>query len=96
MKREGHYFVFQDGRKIYAHRGILGIDYCEHDKNNNKEISYGYDGFVSEYYVGDDFIDTSEISDIHILEICEYMIHEWFKFKLETIEKIKEEKNAIP
>ncbi len=66
MKREGDYFVFENGYMILADNFAKGLP------------TYDEEGDL--------------ISDIHRLEMCDYMIHEWLKFKFETIEKIKRER----
>lgn len=95
MKREGNYFVFEDGRKVYAYDGILGITELYSDSGElEKCISHGYDGYITQYE-GKSISEVFEdISKEHKLEICDYMIHEWLKLKFETVEKIKGEKDV--
>lgn len=73
MKYNDGNYILSTGRDIYANCGFIGI-------NNEMELSEGYDGGFT--MPEDDWIEFEyRLTNAECVEIAEYMIGQWQKFR---------------
>ncbi len=75
--------IFNDGTEIYAHQGLVSI-------NENLDVREGYDGYlIEDSFDGDDELVVLDwdsncyitFTNEHRIELADYMIDLWTKFK---------------
>jgi hypothetical protein len=71
MRVEGDRLIMDDGTKYYANVGIVGL-------SPKLEISEGYDGGIMDWENDE---DEGKLPLKHRLELAEYMIALWTKYK---------------
>ncbi len=74
MEIKGDTVTFSSGRTRYANRGIIGL-------SPDLTVSEGYDGgFQTEPYEWDE-PDESDLAKEDRIELADYMIAQWQRFK---------------
>lgn len=70
MKVEGDRIMFHSGTIYYANKGIIGLDH-------NLQTYEGYDDYLE--------IESSTFSPEQKLELADYMINLWTKYKEKAV-----------
>ena len=78
MKIEGSKVIFSSGKERYAYSGIIGL-------SPEMNLTGGYDDRFWENDINEDWEDGDEASDdlssSDLIELADYMIEQWGKFK---------------
>ena len=69
MKIEGDYIYFNNGRKLYACLGVIGL-------GEDRAPTYGFDGGLEE-----SLFDEETLTKAEKIELADYMINLWNKYK---------------
>jgi hypothetical protein len=82
MKVEGDKLIFSSGKIGYANCGVVGLS--EPDKEDGWQISEGYDGGIDHEgsWLGDGISDNA-LTKEECIELADYMIALWARFKQE-------------
>jgi hypothetical protein len=78
MKLTDNYYTLSSGRKFYANNGVIGMSEFVEDEDFGwmLDLSEGYDGGIN----------TDEFSKEELLEIADFMILQWQRYKSKVIE----------
>jgi hypothetical protein len=73
MRIEKDKLIFESGKIVQPYQGIVGI-------NNRFDITEGYDGYIRDTQLESE----TELSKEELIELADYMIGLWKRFKDEV------------